>query len=188
MRWFVVSGAVVFLSEYVSHLPWTDSLLLRLVSGIIRLVWMGLIFRALGRYAYRRSATSSVGGFTFTGGAVAAFFKYLLCSLILPCLVASLIWIFQWRVSAGWSFAFRLYGLLLAFGVLQAFFSACENSGARRFSKAAGTVVKMLNFPAALYYTLYYFDKLPMRWWLIALYIIYGLVCIVIFKAVNSDD
>ena len=118
------------------------------------------------------------------------FFNYIVTMLIIPCIIASLIYIFQWQLTPGWVFVFKLYGIGMALSILRAFFTClAEEISVERFAKFMATEIYLLSLPICGWYAINYFDAFPLKWWIIVLYSVYGLIFLLgTIAAAQSKD
>jgi hypothetical protein len=169
--------AILLILLYASYGIWRGNVFLRVVLAIWAFISLLTMKQQIKKNAYYDSNTITIDAITYNGGGIAVFFNYITTILIVPCIIASLIYIFDWELSPGWIFVFKLYGIALALGVLRAFFIClAEESGVRRFANFMSTEIYMLILPVCGWYSINYFDAFPLKWWIIALYSVYGLI------------
>lgn len=175
-RVFVWMAALLVVLAVASGSIWPDNRFLRVLLGAWSIILLSTTFQQIDKNAYYRTSTMTIDAFTFHGGGIAVFFKYIVVQLYIPFIVASMVYIFGWRLSPGWIFVFKLYGLLMLIGILRVFFTClAEESGVKRFATFMAAEIYMLTLPAAGWFTLKYFDAFPLKWWVITLYVIYGI-------------
>jgi len=104
------------------------------------------------------------------------FLKYVVTQMFLPCIVASLIYIFRWQLTSGWVFGFQLCLLALLFNVIRAFYTCLsEDKRFKRFAKFMAAESFLLMPPALGGYAIWYFHAIPLEWWVIVIIAVYGL-------------
>ena len=112
------------------------------------------------------------------------FFAYLLRSMVIPLLAASIVWIFGLSINPAWRAIFYIYGFLWAYEAVRVTLKCLEM---KLCSSEANTPlwivriilllymeVMLLFLPIFGWFLMWYFHWLPMPTWTIWLYSIYG--------------
>jgi hypothetical protein len=114
------------------------------------------------------------------------FFTYLLRTMTLPLIVASVIWVFGLSISPTWKAVFSIYGAILAWDVIRMMVycnlirykkdSFLSEERKKYYSWSFWLLhIYLLFLPGLGLFLMWYFDWLPMKTWLIWVYVIYGL-------------
>ncbi len=176
MRVFVWMAAVLMTLVYAPLHLWKASIFARVLVGIWALILLIVMNKQIDKNAYYPDNIITIDGIKYHGGGIAVFFKFLIMQMIVPCIVASLIFIFDWQLSPGWIFGFKLIGLAIALSILRVFFTClAEARSVKRFAAFMAVEIYMLVLPICGWYAITYFDALPLKWWMIVLYSVYGL-------------
>ncbi|MCE5189602.1 MAG: hypothetical protein LLF75_10560 [Eubacteriales bacterium] len=180
MRVFIWMAAVLVVLLVASVDLWPENRFLRVLLAAWAFILLSVTFQQIDKHAYYRTSTMTIDAITLHGGGIAVFFKFIVIQMFIPCFVASLVYIFGWHLSPGWVFAFKLYALLLLIGILRTFFTClAEESGVKRFATFMATEIYLLTLPAAGWYSIRYFNAFPLKWWVIVLYVVYGIIFLI---------
>lgn len=175
-RAIVWLAAILTVLAFASAGLWPESLLLRIVLCVYALISLFVAFHQIHQNAYFSSSTITLDGIPYAGGGIAVFFKYVVVQLMVPCIVASLIYLFRWQLTPGWIFGFQLCALALLFNVIRAFYIClAEDERFERFAKFMAAESFLLMPPALGGYAIWYFKAVPLEWWVIVILAVYGL-------------
>lgn len=190
MRSFVWMGAILATFANDSFRVWPESVFVRVLLGVWSLVMLLVMHTQLDKHSYYHQNVIKIDSIDYHGGGITVFFKYLTVQMIVPCIVASLIYIFSWQLSTGWIFLFKLFGVALALSILRVFFLClAQASSMKRFAGFMSTEIFLLVPPVCGWYAIHYFNAFPLKWWVIVLYSVYGLIFLIgTIAAAQSKD